>query len=87
MIFCSPLREQALFLSNFLPRLKNAANKRRGRRQVLRLLTSLRRRERWLAIIIVHAAVHATNDPGVIMHASSGAPADHWISALIFFRF
>jgi hypothetical protein len=45
------------------------------------------KRERWLAIIIVHAAVHATNDPGVIMHASSASGAGHWISALIFFAF
>jgi hypothetical protein len=77
-------------LSNFFPpRLKDAANKRRGRRQVLRLLTSMRlqERERWLAIIIVHAAVHATNDPGVIMHASSASGAGHWISALIFCAF
>lgn len=31
--------------------------------------------------------MHATNDPGVIMHASSASGAGHWISALIFFAF
>lgn len=56
--------------------------------QVVNVNATTRERDgsQLLNIYIVEAAVHATNDPGVIMHASS-ASAGHWISALIFFAF
>jgi hypothetical protein len=85
------LATRLLFLFHFLPRLKDAANKQAAgsetSSQVVNVNATTREREMARNYYIVQAAVHATNDAGVIMHASSASGAGHWISALIFFAF